>query len=61
MTYRVISKQKWDGKQNVKFYDSYEDARKEAERRVMCGLHENVTIRDEHDIKCSFKACGIVY
>ena len=57
MMYRVISKAKWDGKQHVKFYGNYEEARKEAYRRVMCGRHENVTIRDEHDIKCSFPKC----
>ena len=57
MTYRVISKQKWDGEQSVKFFDSYDEARKEAYRQVMRGRRENVVIRDEHNIRCSFPMC----
>ena len=57
MTYRVISTLNRDGKQYVKFYDSYEDARKEAYRRVMCGCWSHVVVRDSNDIKCSFPKC----
>lgn len=54
MTYRVISTQKWDGKQSVKFFDSYDEARKTAKYLSMKRSRENVVIRDEHGIKCSY-------
>lgn len=54
MTYRVISTLKSDGMTYVQRYDTYEKARNAARYLSMKKSRENVVIRDEHGIKCSF-------
>lgn len=54
MTYRVISTLKADGMTYVQRYDSYEKARNAAKYLSMKRSRENVTISDEHGIKCSY-------
>lgn len=54
MTYRVISTLKADGMTYVQRYESYEKARNAAKYLSMKRSRENVVIRDEHGIKCSY-------
>ena len=57
MTYRVTSNLKLDGEKYVKVFDTYQQARKEAYGKVMCGCWDNVEIWDSNDIRCSFPKC----
>ena len=63
MTYTVTAKANFDdGLQHVWYFESYEEARKCAQKKSWVGkrgnhaekLYTHVTIRDEHGIKCSF-------
>ena len=63
MTYTVTAKANFiDGLQHVWYCESYEEARKLAQKKQLVHkrsdhsvkLYNNVTIRDEHGIKCSF-------